>query len=54
MTKHADAILTLLSLGKIKPWEAKRALATPNSELRAERKARQEAAQRILRERFVT
>jgi hypothetical protein len=38
MTKHADAILMLLSLGKIKPWEANRALATPRSEVRAARR----------------
>ncbi len=38
MTKNADAILLLLSLSQIKVWEAKRALSTPRSELRAARR----------------
>ncbi len=48
MTKNADAILLLLSLGRIKVWEANRALSTPREELRdARRQALQEAQRKV-------
>jgi hypothetical protein len=48
MTKNAEAILLLLSLGRIKVWEANRALSTPRQELRDARRQAIQDAQRKL------